>query len=172
MNFKLQTIATLCAVSMTAGCVAGPQTAEATRSMVSNSMFGKTTNVQVGRSISAVNASLSAGAQKCLNRVVSSTFSSPGMYGRTSSTISQKFSTTYKANANSGEMAMSTEYVGGPVLNNGVTVIYVVDAKPVSGGTTLTIHGGKWGMKAFDASIVNWAKGGALTCPPMPGHST
>lgn len=174
MKTGLISIAILSAATALSGCMQVPETTDQMRGVASSHFLGKVQTVKVNRSINAVNASLAAGARKCLNRTVSSQHWSPGMYGGgTYSTVTTRFSTEYRASSSAGELAMSSEYLNQPAFlkqKGGVT--YVIDAKAANGGTVLTIHGGKWGMKEFNAGVVNWAQGGQILCPPMPGHAT
>ena len=126
--------------------------------------------VEVSRSFAAVQSSLRAGAERCLNRTVSRRDWSPNPYGGGMYVTSyMKYSGAVSRTATGAELAVEQEMPrqAGLIGNaNGVT--YVVDIMPSGGGTKLVLYGGKRAYAPLDAAVKQWAIGGRLTCPKMP----
>lgn len=155
------------------GCMQGPQSTEEVRAATAggsgiNSLFAKRTSINVSRSHAAVTASLRAGAKKCMNRVVRSTSTTPGPYGPQTSTIITDYSATVKSSGGRSELALKQQVRGGFLPQPG-GISYVVDATPISGGTKLVFHGGKFGYSKLNAAVSQWARGGSIVCPDLPG---
>lgn len=165
----LRTTLAIGAALLTAGCMEGPQNADDFKSAASRSSFAKSTTITIPRSIGAVNASLSTGARKCLNRSVTTRSSTPGTYGPVVSVITTKYTTDFQASGSAGEMSMYREIVGKSFLPQPKGVAYVVESRSNGGSTNLTIYGGKWGYKSIDNAVKQWAKGGTIVCPDLPG---
>ena len=151
------------------GCMQGPTSTDEVRSMTATgSMFSKRSTVTVPQSYAAVTANLKKGAAKCLNRTVRSTSSTPGPYGPQVMTIVTDYSSTVKASGGRTELSLYQQ-VRGSLFPQPKGISYVVDATPTSGGTQLVFHGGRWGYAQMNKAVEQWARGGSLTCPKLPG---
>ena len=151
------------------GCMAGPSTTDDVRSMTSgNKLFGKQTVVNIPRSHAAVTASLRQGATKCMNRSVRNVSTTPGRYGPQTSVYIIDYSSSVKSSNGRTELAMYQEVRGG-FLPQPKGISYVVDATAMNGGTKMVIHSGRFGSKNMNAAVEQWARGGAIVCPKLPG---
>lgn len=159
-----------CALLALGACMQAPTSPDEVRSAVNRgSMFTKATTVTVPRSFNAVSANLRTGAQKCMNKTQRSSGTTPGPYGPIYESYTVAYRTDVKTTGNRTELAMYRELHGVNIMfgsNKGYA--YVVDAAPASGGTTLQFYGGKFGYKKIDAAVEQWARGGAIVCPPLP----
>lgn len=151
-------------------CMQGPSSPDEVRSTVNRgAMFTKATTVTVPRSFSAVTASLRQGAERCMNKTETSSGWTPGPYGPQYYSSTTAYRTTVKSSGGRTELAMYQEVLGGGFLPQPKGYSYVVDATPGSGGTTLKFYGGRFGYGKIDAAVEQWARGGAIVCPDLPG---
>jgi len=155
------------------GCMQGPQSSDEVRTATGggggmSSLFAKRSTVAIPRSHSAVTNSLRAGANKCMNRTVRSVSTTPGPYGPQTSVIITDYSATVKSGGGRSELVMKQQVRGGFLPQPG-GISYVVDAMPSGSGTNLVLHGGKFGYNKLNAAVVQWARGGAIVCPKLPG---
>ncbi len=170
MKFKLLVLGATFAL---AGCMQGPQSTEEVRNATAgnggfNSLFAQRSTVSIPRSYSAVTSSLRTGASKCFNRTVRSVSTTPGPYGPQTQVIIVDYSSTFRSNGRRTEMALKQQVRGGIFKQPG-GFSYLVDAAPKGSGTQLTIHGGKFGYKKLNTAVEQWARGGSIICPKLPG---
>lgn len=148
----------------------GPTSSDAVRQAASGGgLTGPKTTVVVSRSFSAVTASLGTGASKCLNRTQTTRPVTARAYGPIGQTITTQYRTSVKTSGSKTEMAMYQEVLGRSALPQPKGFSYVVDAVPASSGTQLTFYGGRFGYGNLNRAVEQWARGGAITCPKLPG---
>lgn len=159
------------AVFALSACMQGPTTTDDVRKITARGgLSGSQTVVTVPRSLAAVTGSLQGGAQKCMNRTVSQTVTTPGPYGPRTMTVVTDYSATVRAAGGRTELSLYQEIRGG-MLPQPKGISYVVDAAPVAGGTQVVIHSARFGSGEMNKTVEQWVRGGALTCPKLPGMS-
>lgn len=152
------------------GCLSGPDDTDGVRKLAaSNGLVGKQTTVVVPRSHAAVRASLTKGAEQCMNRTVRTVSTTPGPYGPQTHAYVTDYTATVKPYGTGTELALYQEVRGGGFLPQPKGYSLVVDAVPVSGGTQLTFHGGRFGYGKLNQAVETWARSGNIICPKLPG---
>jgi hypothetical protein len=156
------------------GCGGGgqwPKTAEEFRALDSPFLDRKSYAVQ--RSLADANASLRTATQKCLNGTQRSTSTLPAPFGGyTTESRVTLYSSTFNVVGGRGELTARKNYpphsgvIGFP--KDGA-IFYVVSTAAQGSGTALTIHRSKLAGSDLDAAVQEWASGGPIRCPQLPG---
>ncbi len=160
------------ALVLASGCqMSAPTDAASMRAAAASSRFAATQSFTSGRSLAQVNASLQAGAGKCLNRTtenVEHMMPAGGMGGSYGRTVI-RYSTSFKTTATGGQLDIRQEMLaGGPVFGpKGANLMFVVETAPSSAGTSVLVSGPSMSYKDVPRAIREWAATGALRCPEL-----
>jgi hypothetical protein len=148
-----------------------PKTAEEFRTL--DSPFLDHRSFTVRRSLADANAGLRAATEKCLNGTQRSTATLPAPYGgfATESHVTI-YSSTFNVVDGRGELTARKNYPphsGVFGIPEGGAIFYVVNTAAQGSGTALTIHRSKLAGGDLDAAVQEWASGGPIRCPTLPG---
>jgi hypothetical protein len=150
-----------------------PKTAEEYRRVVADSSFAVRKTFTVQRSFSDVNASLRAATQKCLNGTQHKSTSMPGLFGGPTAESRQiAYNSTFNATGNRGELTARLYYPVRPSafgFPEGGQIFYLVDTAPQGKGTALAIYGNALIGDELETTVREWASGGPIRCPKLPG---
>jgi hypothetical protein len=156
------------------GCGEGgqwPKTAEEFRSL--DSPFLERKNYTVQRALADANASLRAATQRCLNGTQRNTSTLPAPFGGyTTESRVTIYSSTFNVVGGRGELTARKNYppnsgvIGFP---EGGAIFYVVNTAAQGSGTAVTVYGSKLTGGDLDAAVREWASGGPIQCPKLPG---
>lgn len=154
------------------GCLDVPNDTDGLKTMSEGSMFVTTKNYTANRSLSAVNASLKAGAEKCFQRVSSQTIYSGGGYGYgPSGHFSTKYTYTYKTTSTGAQLAlhgkMSDKSWNVVNVDKDGGYMFMVETSAGSSATNLALFTPKFGAKDLNEKVVGWARGEHLLCPTL-----
>lgn len=152
-----------------AGCATAPQTPAEMRSF--SYPFLEKSSVSVSRPSGAVASALKRGAERCLNTTSEQSFARATQFGGHTTTIRHYYDATVRRTGSGRAELMIYKTTTGaitPGAKDGRYLAYLVDVMPARSGTQLNIYGGKIGYDDLNASVVRWAKGGAMRCPTMP----
>jgi hypothetical protein len=161
----------LIALSGCGGSAQWPKTAEEFSTLDSPFLDHKSFTVQ--RSLADANASLRAGTQKCLNGTQRNTATLPAPFGgyTTESSVTI-YSSTFNVVSGRGELTARKNYPphsGVFGIPEGGAIFYVVSTAAQGSGTVLSIHRSKLAGGDLDAAVQEWASGGPIRCPTLPG---
>jgi hypothetical protein len=148
-----------------------PRTTEEFRKL--DHMFTDRKKFTVQKPVSAVNANLRAGTQKCLNGTQHVSTTMPGLFGGvTSESRLVAYNSTFDVTGDRGALTVRHYYPARPNafgFPEGGRIFYVVDTAPHGGGTELTVFGHTLTGRDLDAAVREWASGGPVRCPQLPG---
>ena len=154
-------------------CMDVPDDTGGLKTMSQGSMFVTQKNYTAARSLSAVNASLQAGAEKCFQRVSSQTIYSGNGYGGygPAGHFSTKYTYTYKNTSTGGQLAlhgvMSDKSWNVINVDKNGGYMFMVETSRGSGATNLKFYTPKFGAKDLNEKVVGWAGGDHLLCPVL-----
>jgi hypothetical protein len=169
---KIAKLIGVSAIVSLSACMQAPDDTESLRSMSDSSMLMTTKDYRVDRPLSAVNASLRAGAEKCFQRVSSTTIYSGGYGGYgPAGNFATKYTYSYKRTATGAQLALHGKMTekSWNVVNVDKNGGYMFMAETSASGsqTALRLFTPRFGAKDLNEKVAGWAAGQHLYCPML-----